>query len=330
MAPPRAARHDLTTCPIGYVLAGEEHDAAALIRHGIAAEKVGFGFLFVSDHFHPWLHEQGHSPAVWPILGALAQATEEIELVSAVCCPVVRWHPTALAQSAATVSSLSGGRFTLGLGTGELLNEHVTGLEFPSYVERAERLAEAVGQIRALLSGEEVTSRGHYFTTHRAQLFDPAPDLPIAIAASGPSSARLAGSHGDGLIGLAGDTEVVETFEKSGGRGKPKRTQLSVCWGADQLEAERLAHRLWPVVALEGTRFANLRTPAEVEAACSEVTIEHVAAAIVCGPDPERYHEMIQNCLEAGYDGVALHQVGSDQSGFFEFYQRELLPRYST
>ena len=320
----------MTPCPVGYVLAGEEHAAAALVRHGVAAEKAGFGFLFVSDHFHPWLQEQGHSPAVWPVLGALAQSTEKIELVSAVCCPVLRWHPTTLAQSAATVWSLSGGRFTLGLGTGELLNEHVTGLEFPPYIERAERLLEAVEQIRRLLTGQEVTSRGRYFTTHRAQLFDPAPELPIAIAASGPRSARMAGQIGDGLIGLSDDRDVVETFETSGGQGKPKRTQISVCWGADQLEAERLAHRLWPVVALEGTRFAGLRTPAEVKSACSEVTLEDVAAAIVCGPDPERYHEMIRSCREAGYDEVALHQIGPDQSGFFEFWKRELLPRYVT
>ena len=151
-----------------------------------------------------------------------------------------------------------------------------------------------------------------------------------AIAASGPRSARMAGQIGDGLIGLSDDRDVVETFETSGGQGKPKRTQISVCWGADQLEAERLAHRLWPVVALEGTRFAGLRTPAEVKSACSEVTLEDVAAAIVCGPDPERYHEMIRSCREAGYDEVALHQIGPDQSGFFEFWKRELRPRYAS
>ena len=312
---------------LGYVLAGEEHDAARLIAHGIAAEQIGFDFLFVSDHFHPWNRQQGHGSAVWPVLGALAHATHRVELISAVCCPVLRWHPTALAQSAATVATLSGGRFTLGLGTGELLNEHITGLEFPSYSERAARLTEAVAQIRELWKGEEVTLQGRYFTTHRAQLFDPPTFLPIAIAASGPKSARLAAEIGDGLIGLSDDPEVVELFTRASNRSLPKRTQISVCWGEDQLEAEQLAHRLWPVVALEGTQFANLRTPAEVEQACSEIRREDVAAAIVCGPNPAPYLEAIESCRLAGYDGVALHQIGPDQSGFFDFWQRELRPR---
>lgn len=321
MAAPRSA--------LGYVLAGEEHAPAALVRHGAAAEEVGFGFLFVSDHFHPWNRQQGHSPAIWPLLGALAQNTARVELISAVCCPVVRWHPTTLAQSAATVFALSGGRFTLGLGTGELLNEHVTGQPFPPYAERAERLAEAVGQIRALLGGDEVTARGRHFTTHRAQLFDSAPSLPIAIAASGPKSAALAGRLGDALIGLGDDPAVVQAFEACHKGGGKKRTQISVCWGEDLRQAERLAHRLWPVVALEGTRFTRLMTPAEVESACSSVTVDDVAAAIVCGPDPKPYHAMIQSCLAAGYDGIALHQIGPDQTGFFNFCQRELIPFYA-
>ena len=314
---------------LGYVLAGEEHDAAQLIANGLAAEKAGFEFLFVSDHFHPWNRQQGHGSSIWPVLGALAQVTQVVELVSAVCCPVVRWHPTTLAQSAATMATLSKGRFTLGLGTGELLNEHITGERFPPYPERAARLSEAIQQIRELWRGGEVTSEGRYFTTHRAQLFDPPAFLPIAIAASGPKSARLAGQLGDGLIGLGDDPDVVKLFQETAQTSLPKRTQISVCWGTEQNEAEALAHRLWPVVALEGTQFAKLRTPADVERACAALRVDDVAAAIVCGPDPEPYLEAIRRCQQAGYDGVAIHQIGPDQSGFFDFWRRELRPRLS-
>ena len=327
-SPKNSPRPDPSKMQFGYVLAGEEHDAATLVKNGVSAERVGFDFLFVSDHFHPWSHQQGHSPAVWPVLGALAHATSKVRLVSAVCCPVVRWHPTTLAQSACTVAQMSGGRFMLGLGTGELLNEHVTGAPFPPYPERAARLAEAVEQIRELASGREVTREGRFFTTQRAQIFEAFPELPIAIAASGPKSAQLAGRLGDGLIGLADDPAVVESFVNSGGARKPRLTQLSVCWGHDRGKAEQLAHRLWPIVALEGNRFAELRTPSEVEKACQSVRVDEVAAAIVCGPDPQAYRQAIDSCLQAGYDGVAFHQIGPDQNGFLEFWSRELRPYY--
>jgi G6PDH family F420-dependent oxidoreductase len=310
--------------PVGYVLAGEEHAATDLVRHGVKAEEVGFSFLFVSDHFHPWNRQQGHGSAVWPVLGSLATSTSKALLVNAVTCPILRFHVTTLAQAAATVQLLSGGRFVLGLGTGENLNEHVVGEGWPAFAERLERLEEAVGMLRELLRGEEVTHKGKYFSVDRAQLFDATPDLPIALAASGPQAAALAGRLGDGLICLGDDADSLRGFGEAGGSDKPRLTQISVCWGADEAEAERTAHRLWPLVALDGNRFAALATPAEVEEACASVSVDEVAAAIVCGPDPARYREEIDRCLEAGFDGVALHQIGPNQDGFFDFWRREL------
>jgi G6PDH family F420-dependent oxidoreductase len=307
----------------GYVLAGEEHGACDLVRYGALAEQAGFDFLFVSDHFHPWNHAQGHASSVWPVLGALAQQTSEALLISAVTCPILRFHPTVLAQAAATVAALSGGRFILGLGTGESLNEHVAG-PWPSFGERIKRLEEAVDLLRELFRGEEITRLGEFFDVHRAQLFDPPARMPIALAASGPRAAALAGRLGDALIGLSDDQASVRRFQSSGGEGKPALTQISVCWGEDEDAARRVAHRLWPLVALEGNAFAALETPADVEAACRGISEDDVAAAVVCGPDPDRYRQAIDACLRAGFDGVALHQIGPDQQGFLEFWQREL------
>lgn len=310
------------------MLAGEEHAAGNLVRHGARAEQVGFSFLFVSDHFHPWNRQQGHGSAVWPVLGALAAGTARSLLITAVTCPILRFHVTTLAQAAATVQTLSDGRFVLGLGTGENLNEHVVGEGWPAFDERLERLEEAVSMLRQLLGGQEVTRQGKYFSIDRAQLFDAAPELPIALAASGPRAAALAGRLGDGLICLGEDAETLQGFHQAGGEGKPRLTQISVCWARDEAEARGAAHRLWPLVALEGKRYATLATPAEVEQACASISPDEVAAAIVCGNDPARFREAIDGCLSAGFDGVALHQIGPDQEGFFEFWQRELAPAY--
>ncbi len=315
--------------PVGYVLAGEEHSANDLVVHGTLAEEAGFSFLFVSDHFHPWNHQQGHGSSVWPVLGSLSTSTSKALLISAVTCPILRFHVTTLAQAAATVQTLSDGRFILGLGTGENLNEHVVGQGWPPFSERLERLEEAVEFLRDLLSGDEVTRRGKFFAVERAQLFDAPQQLNLALAASGPRAASLAGKLGDALISLGDDASVVEQFHASGGEGKPRLTQISVCWAQDEAQARRTAHRLWPIVALDGAQFAHLETPADFEAACREVSEDDVAAAIVCGPDPSRFREVIDNCLNAGFDGVALHQIGPDQTGFFDFWRRELAPHYT-
>lgn len=314
--------------PVGYVLAGEEHAAPDLVRHGAMAEEAGFSFLFVSDHFHPWSRQQGHGSSVWPVLGSLSSSTRQALLISAVTCPILRFHVTTLAQAASTVQTLSRGRFVLGLGSGENLNEHIVGQGWPAFSERLERLEEAVVLLRDLLSGREVTRRGKFFAVERAQLFDAPERLPVALAASGLRSAALAGRLGDALISLGDDGTAASEFDRAGGQGKPKLTQISVCWSDNEAEARRTAHRLWPVVALDGTLFTRLETPADFEAACQGVSEDDVAASIVCGPDPARYHAVIGDCLKAGFDGVALHQIGPDQAGFFRFWQRELKAAY--
>lgn len=283
----------------------------------------------MSDHFHPWNSQLGHSSSIWPVLGALSVSTSRALLVSAVTSPILRFQPTTLAQAASTVCQLSKGRFVFGLGTGEKLNEHIAGQGWPRFDERLERLEEFVLLLRDLLGGSEVTHRGKHFTVEKARLYDAPENLPLALAASGPRAARLAGQIGDALISLGADAEVVRDFETAGGQGKPRLTQLSVCWGRDRVQARREAHRLWPIVALEGKAFAQLSTPEDVERACQSITEEEVGAAIVCGPDPLEYRQAIDECLAAGFDGVALHQIGPDQGGFFSFWQRELKPHYA-
>lgn len=306
---------------LGFVLASEEHSATHLVELGRLAEDTGFGFLFLSDHFHPWNLAQGHSSNIWPVLGALAQQTSKIALVSAVTSPILRIHPTTLAQAASTVSNLSAGRFILGLGTGEALNEEVVGEGFPPFPERLSRLKESVEMLRELLSGAEVTVEGRYFKIERATLFDAVPELPVYLAASGPKSADLVSDFGDGLICLGCRPELARSVCQS----KPRVTQVSVCWDTDLERAKYNAHRYFPEVALPGTTFARLSTPAEFSEATRSVSRDDVAAAVVCGPDPESYKREIQQCLDAGFDAVALHQIGPEQAGFLEFCARELL-----
>lgn len=304
---------------LGYVLAGEEHSASQLIRLGCAAEAVGFSFAFVSDHFHPWNTQQGHSSYIWSVLGALAVSTQSLGLISAVTCPISRVHPTTLAQAASTVAQLSDGRFILGLGSGENLNEHITGLTFPRFPERLERLEEALLLTRQVLSGEEVSAQGSYFCVDRAQLFDAAVELPIYLAASGPKAARLAKDKADGLICLGADCARATDFRRDSSDTRPRVTQLSVCWGENYEQAVEMAHQHFPEVAMPGTTFARLATPAEFSRAAESVQLGDVAASIVCGPDPEPYQAAIEECFDAGFDAVALHQIGPEQEGFLNF-----------
>lgn len=313
---------------IGYVLAGEEHLALDLIEHGTRAEEAGFSFAFVSDHFHPWSEAQGHGSSIWPVLGALSTSTSSLELISAVTCPLFRMHPTFLAQAVATVSHLSRGRFTLGLGTGENLNEHVVGLGWPPFDERQARLEECVTILRALFAGGEVGFQGRFWQVERAQLFDAPTEQAIYLAASGPKAAKLAHRLGDGLVSLGADAEVAKLFADGETRPRPRVTQVSVCWASTEAEARRTAHRLWPMVALPGAQYAQLATPAEFQAACAQISEDDVAAAIVCGHDVDIYEQAIRGCFEAGFDGVALHQIGPDQEGFFQFWERDLAPRF--
>jgi coenzyme F420-dependent glucose-6-phosphate dehydrogenase len=309
---------------LGYSLSSEEWDAPSLVAFAERAEEVGFSFAGISDHFHPWVDAQGNSPFVWGVLGAIAARTERIELLTGVTCPTQRIHPAIVAQAAATAAQLMPGRFSLGVGTGEALNEHITGERWPSTVERQDRLAEAIEVIRALWEGELTSHRGEYYRVENARIYSmPEEPPPLLVAVAGERSVE----HGDGIIGVSPVAESVDQFRREGGEG-PTYGQLHVCWAADEAEARKTAHRIWPNAAITGGYMLEMTTPERFEEAAENVREDDVAEAVVCGPDPERHRAAIQEYVDAGYERVYVHQIGSDQAGFFDFYEREILPHF--
>jgi coenzyme F420-dependent glucose-6-phosphate dehydrogenase len=316
---------------IGYSLICEEHPPDRLLQHARKAEEVGFDFLTVSDHFHPWISAQGESPFVWNILGALSQVTEEIEVGTAVTCPTVRYHPAIVAQAAATSARMLEGRFRLGLGSGEALNERIMGRVWPEASIRLEMLQEAVQIIRELWKGESTSHHGKYYDLENATIFTLPEKLPdILIAASGEKAAELAGEIGDGLWGLAPDSKLLQEFERSGGEGKPRYGQFHVCVASTEKEARQLVHERWPNGGLTGELNAILPTPAHFEQACQMVSEEMAVDGIVCSDEPSAHMEMIKKYVDAGYTHVAIHQIGIDHSRFFDLYSREVVPEFST
>jgi coenzyme F420-dependent glucose-6-phosphate dehydrogenase len=313
---------------LGYVLSSEEHPPLDLVRNAQRAEAIGFEYASISDHFHPWIDAQGQSPFVWGVIGAVAQATQRLRLGTGVTCPTMRMHPAIVAHAAATAAALMPGRFYLGVGSGEALNEHITGGRWPPYDERAEMLEEAVEIIRRLWTGEDVSHRGVHFTVENARLYTlPDEPPPIVVAAGGPKAAALAGRIGDGLICSSADQEVVRAFKATGKATRPRYLQVSVCWAESEAEARRTAHRVWPTGALRGEMSQILPTPAHFEQAAQMVTEDDVAKGIVCGPDPEKHIKAIQDGIDAGYDHIHIGQIGPDQDGFFRFYERKVLPK---
>jgi coenzyme F420-dependent glucose-6-phosphate dehydrogenase len=313
---------------LGYSLSSEEHGPNELVAYARRAEEVGFEYGMISDHFHPWIDAQGSSPFVWSVLGGIANATDRIEIGTGVTCPTMRYHPAIVAQAAATVAAMLPGRFVLGVGTGEYLNEHIVGRRWPPWDVRAEMLEEAIEIVRALWQGEWTTYRGRHHVVETARLYTlPDAPPPIAVAAGGPKAAELAGRLGDALVNFTPDDAVAEGFARAGGAGKPRYVQLNVCWAEDEAEARKTAKRICPNVALTGELGNQLPHPKHYEQAVQLVSEDAVAEVIVCGPDPERHLEAIRACAEAGYDHVHVYQVGSDQEGFFRFYEREILPR---
>ena len=314
---------------IGYALSSEEHTPQDLVRNARRAEEVGFTFALISDHFHPWVDRQGQSPFVWSVIGGIAQATERLTLGTGVTCPMIRIHPAIIAQAVATSAVMMPGRFFLGVGSGENLNEHILGDKWPAYDVRAEMLEEAVAVMRLLWEGGNKTHRGKYYTVENARLYTlPEQPTPIMVAGSGPKAAKLAGRIGDGLINTAPDAEIRQTFEQAGGSGKPRYGQITVCWAASEAEAIRTAFEIWPNGGVKGELSQELPTPAHFEQAAQLVTDEMIAEEIVCGPDPQRHLEKINAYVDAGYDHVYVHQVGPDQEGFFRFYEREIMPNF--
>jgi coenzyme F420-dependent glucose-6-phosphate dehydrogenase len=311
-------------------MSSEEHRPLELIEHARLAEASGFTYALISDHFHPWVDEQGESPFVWSVLGGIAQATKELRIGTGVTCPTIRMHPAIVAQAAATTAAMLPGRFFLGVGTGENLTEHVLGDRWPPTFMRREMLREAVEVMRTLWNGELTSIQGSYYTVENARLYT-LPETPpeVMVAASGPEAAELAGQIGDGLVATAPDSELVASFDGAGGGNKPRFAQLTVCWAEDEAEARATAFRVWPNAGFKGTLTQELPLPSHFEQAAQMVTEHDVAEMVVCGPDPDRHREAVQEYVDAGFDHVYVHQVGADQEGFLRFYEREILAAFA-
>jgi G6PDH family F420-dependent oxidoreductase len=312
---------------LGYSLSSEEHRPADLIDYARRAEESGFGFAVISDHFHPWIDRQGQSPFVWAVIGGIAQATERLGLGTGVTCPTVRVHPAIVAQAAATAGDLLPGRFFLGVGTGENLNEHILGDRWPEVDVRLEMLEEAVEVIRKLWSGSLTSHHGRHYTVENARIYTLPEQLPpIYVAGAGLKAADLAGRIGDGYIGTSPDEESMTTFDQAGGQGKPRYGQLTVCWAEDEAKALQTAKEWWPNLAVPGQLSQELPLPATFEQAAKLVRDEDMQV-IPLGPDPEQHLASIREYFDAGYDHVYVHQIGPDQEGFFRFYEQEVLPK---
>jgi coenzyme F420-dependent glucose-6-phosphate dehydrogenase len=313
---------------IGYTLSCEEFGPRELVGFARRAEEAGFDFLSASDHFHPWVDRQGNCPFVWGVLGGVAQATERVRVGTGVTCPTVRIHPAIVAQAAATAAAMLPGRFWLGVGSGENLNEHILGDRWPEVAVRQEMLAEAVEVIRGMWEGGLYSHHGKHYTVERARIYTlPDEPPPIVIASAGEQATELAGRIGDGIFGLVPESSLVEQFEEAGGRGKPKFGQVHVCWAESEEEAKRTAHEWWPNAAVGGNLAWELPLPSLFEDATANVEPDDVAEAVICGPDPERHVAAIREFVDAGYTDVYYHQIGPDQEGFLRFAEAELLPR---
>jgi G6PDH family F420-dependent oxidoreductase len=313
---------------IGYKLSSEEHGPRELVRYAKRAEEVGFTFAMISDHYHPWVDHQGHSPFVWGVLGGIAQTTERLRLGTAVTCPTIRIHPAIIAQAAATAAAMLPGRFLFGVGTGESLNEHILGDYWPPADMRREMLKEAVEVIRLLWRGGMQSYCGRYYTVENARIYTLPEKLPpILVAAGGVRSAEMAAHIGDGLIMAGAEAGLVKKFEAAGGAGKPRYVELTVCWAPEEAEARRLAYAVWPIAGLKSAILSDLRLPSYFAQAASLVSEEDIAQCVICGPDPEQHLTAIKKAAEAGYTHVWVHQIGPDQAGFFRFYEREILSK---
>ncbi len=312
---------------IGYALLGEEHSALDLLGNAVRAEAAGFSFGMVSDHYHPWVDAQGESPFVWSVLGAIAGATDSMVLGTGVTCPTIRIHPAIIAQAAATMSTLAPGRFFLGVGSGENLNEHVLGDPWPTAPIRLRMLDEAITVIRELWKGEEWSFEGEFYTVEHARIYSRTEEPPpLFVAASGPTSATLAAESGDGIIATSPDEELIESWEANGGDG-PRIGMLHLVY-AESAEAGRaVIAEHWPHAPLPGHMGTDLRRPAEFEAASAQFRLEDYDTDLTpVGPDPEPVLRQIQAFEQAGFDHILMHQIGPDQAGFIRFFEEQLAP----
>ena len=300
----------------GYTLMTEQSGPRELVGYAVAAEQVGFDFAVSSDHYSPWLTEQGHAPYAWSVLGAVAQATEQLELMTYVTCPTLRYHPAVVAQKAATMQLLSDGRFTLGLGSGENLNEHVVGEGWPMVGVRQDMLEEAIHIIRELHSGELVTWQGNHFRVDSARIWDcPDGGVPLAVAVSGEKSYERFGPLADHVIAVQPEAELVRGFIDSRPGSAPAARaigQIPICWDPDADRARERAHEQFRWFAGGWAVNADLPTPAGFAGASQLITPDQVADSIPCGPDLDAIVEAASAFWEAGFTDLALVQVGDD------------------
>jgi G6PDH family F420-dependent oxidoreductase len=314
---------------IGFFLSCEEYGPLELVRQARLAEEAGFHGLWISDHYHPWNDAQGESAFVWSVIGALSQATT-LPVTTAVTCPTIRTHPAIIAHAAATAQVMLAGRFSLGVGSGEALNEHILGDRWPAAQERLDMLADAVEIMRELWRGEVVTmSTDHYDVEHARIYTLPDTPPPVIVSGFGPRAVGLAGRIGDGFATVMPDADAVRSFRDSGGGRKVVQGGTKVCFGPDEAEAVKTVHRIWPNESLPGELAQVLPTPEHFEQASQLVTEEMIAEAVPCGPDIERHAARIQEYAQAGVDELYIQQVGGGHEAFFEAFARDILPRFA-
>lgn len=311
---------------IGYFLASEQFGPTELIDQARRAEQAGFEGLWISDHFHPWHDAQGQSPFVWGTIGALSQATT-LPVTTAVTCPTVRLHPAIIAQAAATAAVQLDGRFVLGVGSGEALNEHIFGDPWPDPATRLDMLDEAVQLIRRMHHGGTVTHDGPHYRVREARIYTlPEQPVPIYISGFGPQATALAGRIGDGYCTVLPNRELVDTFRDAGGGDKPVQAGVKVSWAVQENIGLDAAHRLWANDLLPGQLAQTLPRPADFEAAMTLVGREDTRQHFAVGPDPERHLQVLRQYLDAGVDELYIQQIGPDLDGFFDVYEKEILP----
>jgi G6PDH family F420-dependent oxidoreductase len=311
---------------VGYFLSCEEYTPAQLVEQAVAAERAGFEALWISDHYHPWNDAQGQSAFVWSMIGAISQATS-LPVTTAVTCPTVRIHPAVIAQAAATAAVMLEGRFVLGVGTGEALNEHILGTSWPSADVRLEMLEEAVDLMRRLWTGEVVTTRGTHYTVDTARIYTlPDEPPPVYVSAFGPKALEVAGRIGDGFITTQADADAVRQFKEQSG-GKPAQVGYKVAWAATEDEGVDHAHRLWANSGVPGELAQVLPSPQHFEQVSQLVTREATAESITAGPDVDAHVAGLQEYVEAGFDEVYVANMGPEYLAMIEAYGRDVLPR---
>lgn len=311
----------------GYKLMTEEHGPSALVGNAIAAEAAGFDFVGISDHFHPWVRAQGHAPFAWSVLGAIAHATKTIGIATGLTCPIIRYHPAIVAQAAATIAVMSDGRFSLAVGAGERLNEHVTGAPWPSIAERHAMLGEAIDIFRELWEGGARAYEGDYFVLDHAELFDlPPKPIPVIVGVSGEKSLALASDKADGIMATEPTKELVASFRKASKSGSAWG-EVSLAYAPTEAEGRKLAKERFAFSALGWAVNSELPSVEGFEAATKHIREDDLVDAIPAGPYPEVHLQAIRKFVEAGFDHVALLGIGPDQEGFIRFAEKELLPK---